>query len=46
MTEHTLAADPTHSWRNPLCRLASRIDPSDTVHFQCVETAFRYRVLT
>jgi acetamidase/formamidase len=39
MTEHSLAAEPTHArWNRALApRLA--IDPGDTVHFQCVEAA-------
>ena len=39
MTEHVLAAEPTHSRWNRALPPRLRIDPGDTVHFQCVEAA-------
>jgi acetamidase/formamidase len=39
MTEHVLAAEPTHSRWNRALPPRLEIDPGDTVHFQCVEAA-------
>jgi len=39
MTEHVLAAEPTHSRWNRALPARLEIDPGDTVHFQCVEAA-------
>jgi hypothetical protein len=39
MTEHTLAADPTHSRWNRAQPPRLEIDPGETVHCQCVEAA-------
>jgi acetamidase/formamidase len=39
MTEHTLAADPTHSRWNRALPPRIEIDPGETVHCQCVEAA-------
>ncbi|HUB18749.1 MAG TPA: acetamidase/formamidase family protein [Acidobacteriaceae bacterium] len=39
MTEHRLAAEPTHSRWNRALTPQLEIEPGDAVHFQCVEAA-------